>query len=71
MVSNMPVESRVGASLAALRDSAGLSQQQLADRAGTPLSTIVGIEQGSIEPPVSLVARLSATIAACLREERE
>ncbi|QUW17636.1 helix-turn-helix domain-containing protein [Agrococcus sp. Marseille-Q4369] len=48
-----------------------MSQQALADRAGAPLSTVVGVEQGAIEPPASLVARLAAAIAAQLREEGE
>lgn len=67
----MADESRAGASLAALRGSAGMSQQALAERAGTPLATVVGVECGSIEPPTSLVARLTAAIAAQLREEGE
>lgn len=71
MLSDMPVESRAGASLAALRGYAGMSQQALADRAGAPLATVVGVEEGSIEPPASLVARLTAAIAAQLREEGE
>jgi transcriptional regulator with XRE-family HTH domain len=71
MLYRMPVESRAGASLAVLRRYAGMSQQALADRTGTPLATVVGVEQGSIEPPVSLVARLTAAIAAQLREEGE
>lgn len=71
MLCDMPVESRAGASLAALRARAGMSQQALADRAGAPLSTVVGVEQGAIEPPASLVARLAAAIAAQLREEGE
>ncbi len=71
MLCDMPVESRAGASLAALRAHAGMSQQALADRAGAPLSTVVGVEQGAIEPPASLVARFAAAIAAQLREEGE
>ncbi|WP_035254964.1 helix-turn-helix domain-containing protein [Agrococcus lahaulensis] len=67
----MSVESRIGASLAALRGSAGMTQQALAARAGTPVATVVGVEQGSIEPPASLVARLAAAVAAQLREEGE
>lgn len=67
----MAVESRIGTSLASLRSHAGMTQHALADRAGTPVATVVGVEDGSIEPPASLVARLAAAIAARLREEGE
>lgn len=59
----MLAESRIGASLAALRDYAGLTQPELAALAGLPLATVVAIERGSLEPPVALVERLTAAIA--------
>ncbi|MGM1028759.1 MAG: helix-turn-helix domain-containing protein [Actinomycetota bacterium] len=64
----MEVESRIGATLAGLRRGAGLSQRQLAELAATPLSTVIGVELGTIEPPATLVARLTAAIAIRLRE---
>lgn len=64
---DMEVESRIGPSLAALRRRAGLSRGQLAELAGTPVSTVAGIELGAIEPPTSLIARLTAVIASRLR----
>lgn len=67
MVCDMTVESRIGASLVVLRESAGLSQQQLAERAATPVATVRAIERGSVHPPASLVARLTAVLAASLR----
>lgn len=68
-LSDMSVEPRIGASLVALRERAGLSQRELAERAGTPLETVVGVESGAIEPPVALMTRLTAAIAASLKEE--
>lgn len=65
----MDVESRIGPSLAALRRGAMLSQGELARLAGTPLSTVRGIELGTIEPPAVLVERLAAAIASRLRDE--
>lgn len=64
----MSAESRVGATLAALREYAGLTPQELADLAGTQLSTVVALERGSLEPPVALVERLTAAIAHRLRD---
>lgn len=71
MVSDMAAESRIGASLAALREDAGLTPEQLARLSQTPVATVVGIERGAIEPPAALVARLTAAIAASLLEQRE
>ncbi|MCH1884191.1 helix-turn-helix transcriptional regulator [Agrococcus sp. ARC_14] len=63
----MTAESRFGASLAVLREEAGITPEQLADLAGTPLATVIGIERGEIEPPVTLVERLTAALALRLR----
>lgn len=68
MLCDMEVESRIGATLAALRRRAGLSQRQLAELAAAPLSTVIGVELGTIEPPAALVERLTAAIAIRLRE---
>lgn len=64
----MTVESRIGCTMAALRRLAGLSQRELAERAGAPVATVSGIEAGAIEPPASLVVRLTAAVASSLRE---
>jgi len=66
MICDMAVESRIGSSLAALRRRAGLSQAQLAALARAPVATVIGVEDGTIEPPVSLVVRLTAAIASGL-----
>ena len=65
----MEVESRIGMSLAALRRRAGLTEAELARLAGTPVSTVLGIELGTIEPPRALVGRLTGAIASRLRDE--
>lgn len=67
----MEVESRIGPTMAGLRRHAELSQPQLAVLAGVPVSTVVGVELGAIEPPATLVARLAAAIASQLRERHE
>jgi transcriptional regulator with XRE-family HTH domain len=69
MLCDMDVESRIGASLAVLRRGARLPQAELARLAGTPVSTVRGIELGTIEPPAALVGRLTAAIASRLRDE--
>lgn len=66
----MAAESRIGASLAALREYAGITPQELADLAGTEPATVVAIECGALEPPVALVERLTAAIARRLRGDR-
>jgi transcriptional regulator with XRE-family HTH domain len=65
----MEVESRIGSSIAALRHRARLTEAELARLAGTPVSTVLGIELGTIEPPPVLVGRLTAAIASRLRDE--
>ncbi|WP_343918730.1 helix-turn-helix transcriptional regulator [Agrococcus citreus] len=67
----MEVESRIGSTMAGLRRRADLSQPQLAALAGVPVSTVIGVELGAIEPPATLVARLAAAIASRLRERHE
>ncbi|WP_405216162.1 helix-turn-helix domain-containing protein [Agrococcus sp. Ld7] len=59
----MHAESRIGATLAALREYAGLSRRELADLTGTPLATVEAIERGSVEPTLALVERLAVAIA--------
>lgn len=66
----MAAENRIGASLAALREDAGITRRDLADLADTPLATIADIERGGLQPPAWLVARLAAAIASRLRGDR-
>lgn len=71
MLCRMEVESRIGRTMAGLRRDADLSQRQLAVLARVPVSTVIGIELGAIEPPATLVARLAAAIAGRLGERHE
>lgn len=43
------------------RRSAGLSQRELAERAGVPQSTVARIEGGDVDPRVSTLAKLLQT----------
>lgn len=65
----MTVETRIGASLAALRIAADLTQEELAERSGMSIAAVRGIELGTVQPPVAQVAQLTAAIAARLRSE--
>ncbi|WP_072312781.1 helix-turn-helix domain-containing protein [Agrococcus sp. Marseille-P2731] len=67
----MTVESRIGASLAALRRSAGVSAAELAQRAALPESIVHSIEQGAVVPSPELVARLTGILATSLRDADE
>ncbi|MDR1661220.1 MAG: helix-turn-helix transcriptional regulator [Azoarcus sp.] len=49
-------------SLSTLRLRAGLSQRQLADRAGTSQSYIARIEAGTLDPGTDTVSRLAAAM---------
>jgi transcriptional regulator with XRE-family HTH domain len=53
------VKARRGARLAQSRHKAGLSQQTLADRIGTPRSTVARIEIGMTTPTLDMAFALS------------
>jgi len=57
------------ASLRDARTRAGLSQAQLADRAGTSQATISAYESGRKQPTVATMSRLLAASGARLRTE--
>ncbi|WP_413316877.1 helix-turn-helix transcriptional regulator [Agrococcus sp. 1P02AA] len=67
----MTVESRIGASLAALRRSAGISAAELASHAALPESTVRDIERGAVIPSPELVTRLTGVLAASLQDAGE
>jgi transcriptional regulator with XRE-family HTH domain len=48
--------------VAEMRCSAGLSQRALAARAGCTRSTIVRIEQGEMDPTITMLARITAAM---------
>jgi transcriptional regulator with XRE-family HTH domain len=51
------------ARLAELRRRAGLTQQQLAQKAGTSLSSVSQLEQGKRAPSLELALRLAGSLA--------
>lgn len=57
----------VGAELRKARTAAGLSQAELAERAGTTQSTISAYESGRKEPGVSTLERLLGVVGVSLR----
>src|SRR6056297_3209470 len=52
----------------ALRGTRGASQQQLADMAGIPRSTITNIESGAANPSLDNLVRLSAALGVGIEE---
>ena len=60
-----------GTALAAARRAAGLTQSDLAHRAGTSQSAVARIEQGSTSPTLATVSRLAAAAGLAVRLELE
>lgn len=58
----------LAANVAALRKTGGLSQQQLAARAGIPRSTVTNIESGAGNPSLGNLVRLSAALGVGIEE---
>ena len=56
---------RIGERLAVARSAAGLTQRELAARAGVPQSTVARIESGVLDPRVGTVEKL---LRACDKE---
>jgi transcriptional regulator with XRE-family HTH domain len=59
-----PQLAALGESLRQLRLEAGLSQEQLAERAGTDLSQVGGIERGLRNPSYTTLSRLATALDA-------
>jgi transcriptional regulator with XRE-family HTH domain len=70
-VSSRPVGidvSWVGRTLRGLREARGMSQSELARRAGSPRTYLIALEQGKHEPTLDLLGRISAALGYPLRE---
>lgn len=67
----MNVESRVGASVAALREYAGMTQLEVAALAVLPLELLAAIEVGAVEPSAETVARIAKAIVVGLQQPRQ
>lgn len=57
-----PEHAALGEAMRRLRQQAGLSQEQLAERAETDLSQIGGIERGTRNPSYATLVRLAAAL---------
>ena len=58
----------VGRTLRGLREARGMSQSELARRAGSPRTYLIALEQGKHEPTLDLLRRISAALGYPLRE---
>jgi transcriptional regulator with XRE-family HTH domain len=54
----------IGKRLKDLRFRAGLTQQELADRAGTTQTTVARIERDMVEPEVTTIRKLAEALGA-------
>ena len=54
--------------LGQLREAAGLSQQECADRLGVTSQTVISIEKGHFDPRLSLAFRISRTFVVPVDE---
>jgi transcriptional regulator with XRE-family HTH domain len=54
---------RIGKRLKDLRWRAGLTQQELADKAGTTQTTVARIERDAVEPEVTTVRKLAEALS--------
>jgi transcriptional regulator with XRE-family HTH domain len=63
-----PEHAALGEAIRRLRLEAGLSQEQLAERAGTDLTQIGGIERGVRNPSYTTLVRLAAALETSVGE---
>jgi transcriptional regulator with XRE-family HTH domain len=63
-----PEHAALGEAIRRLRLEAGLSQEQLAERAGTDLTQIGGIERGVRNPSYTTMVRLAAALETSVGE---
>ena len=52
----------IGSKLKDLRFRAGLTQQELADKAGTTQTTVARIERDAVEPEVTTIRKLARAL---------
>jgi transcriptional regulator with XRE-family HTH domain len=52
----------IGKKLKDARFRAGLTQQELADKAGTTQTTVARIERDAVQPEVTTIRKLAATL---------
>jgi transcriptional regulator with XRE-family HTH domain len=62
------VQTNLATNLRRYRNKAGISQEELADRANIDRTYVSGIERGVRNPTVRIVARLAAELGATVAE---
>jgi transcriptional regulator with XRE-family HTH domain len=58
----------IGENLKRARFRAGLTQQELADKAGTTQTTVARIERDTVEPEVTTIRKLAAALDVRIAE---
>jgi transcriptional regulator with XRE-family HTH domain len=58
----------IGENLKRARFRAGLTQQELADKAGTTQTTVARIERDAVEPEITTIRKLAATLNVSIAE---
>jgi len=58
----------IGKNLKDARFRAGLTQQELADKAGTTQTTVARIERDAVEPEVTTVRKLAAALGVTISD---
>jgi transcriptional regulator with XRE-family HTH domain len=62
------VQSRLAENVRQLRETRGLTQQQMADLAGIPRATWTNLESGSANPTLTVLARVAQSLQVSLEE---
>lgn len=62
----MDVRRRLGSRLQCLRQNVGISQEELADRAGIHRTYVSGVERGIRNPTVTVLEKLAAGLGVDL-----
>ncbi len=62
----MPEDNRIGSKLTTLREALGLSAEQLAERSGTDVATVMQLESGAIAPSLAPLIKLTRALGVRL-----
>ena len=57
-----------GTRIRRLREEAGLSQAEMAERAGTTQDRVSRIERGRTEPTLAMLRRLASALGTCVED---
>jgi transcriptional regulator with XRE-family HTH domain len=58
----------IGENLKRARYHAGYTQQELADKAGTTQTTVARIERDAVEPEITTIRKLAATLGVSIAQ---